>query len=121
MPGWTLGWHLQVHFAAFEQWHVTGVLAVCDQIMELSQDHPVALILSQTFRACLFPLPRFLPPFVLFKRITTLIVKQSLSSLVFKSQPQEPVVGVVDYQCRNIRRKTLVQDIHGPFLDMCLP
>ena len=68
------------------------------------------------FRACLFPLPRFLPPIVLFNRITTLIVKQSLSSLVLSHSPKNLVVGIVDYQCRNIRRKTLVQDIHGPFL-----
>ena len=81
---------LQVQGAAFEQWHVTGVLAMCGQIVELSQDHPVALILSQTVRACLFPLPPFLPPIILFNRIMTLIVKQSLSSLVFKSHPGEP-------------------------------
>ena len=63
---------------------------MCSQIMELSQDHPVALILSQTVQACLFPLPPFLPPIILCNRIMTLKVKQSLSSLLFKSHPPEP-------------------------------
>ena len=96
-PRWTPGWRLQAQLAAFEQWHVTGVLATCGQIMELSQDHPVALILSQMARACLFPLPAFLPPIMLFNRIMTLTVKQPLSGLAFRSQPREPC-----YWCRRL-------------------
>ena len=66
-------------------------------------------------RACLFPLPAFLPPIMLFNRIMTLTVKQPLSGLAFRSQPREPC-----YWCRRLsmwkhQRKTFGAGQTRPF------